>query len=165
MHYNLADSFPVTGGSVTPKRLSLRWKETGCDGEIVATSRDGVNYTGDYWYEKDPERGQVQFRRFTAKKRRNRPPRPLVLRSEFGALDVSFGGVVMKKGRFRGGDVVLFQWGLRRVGGVVKEDRGPIGVRGRRLYSIEFLPEEHAEENSLIELPGEDLIAVGSVSE
>jgi hypothetical protein len=36
------------------------------------------------------------------------------------------------------GDRVRFQWGFRDVDGVVVEDRGPLGVGGRRLYDIAF---------------------------
>lgn len=59
--------------------------------------------------------------------------------------------------RFRKGDLVKFQWGIYPVEGEVKEDRGPIGIKGRHLYMIEFLPEPQAEEPFQIELPAEDL--------
>ena len=39
------------------------------------------------------------------------------------------------------------------------EDRGPIGVGGRRLYSVEF--EINPDEIRYIELPEEDLMAAG----
>lgn len=66
----------------------------------------------------------------------------------------------MSEVRYQKGDRVGFQYGIRRVQGVVKEDRGPIGIRGRRLYLIEYQPLVEAEEKSLVELPAEDLVAV-----
>ena len=44
----------------------------------------------------------------------------------------------MREPRFHVGDRVQFQLGRRIVQGVVKEDRGPIGVKGRRLYAVVF---------------------------
>ena len=41
--------------------------------------------------------------------------------------------------------------------GVVKEDRGPIGIRGRHLYTVEFRPEPQSVSLSVIELPAEEL--------
>ena len=38
----------------------------------------------------------------------------------------------MPEPRFRKGDRVRFRFGSRSVGGEVKEDRGPIGMKGRR---------------------------------
>jgi hypothetical protein len=61
----------------------------------------------------------------------------------------------MPEKQFHEGDLVRFQHGIRRVQGVVKEDRGPIGVKGRRLYLVEYRPEPHY--TSQIELPAEQL--------
>lgn len=73
----------------------------------------------------------------------------------------------MPERRFRKGDRVQFHLGTRTVTGVVREDRGPIGVGGRRLYAVEFpadtngraaapsVPSDHAP--SLIELPADQL--------
>ena len=36
------------------------------------------------------------------------------------------------------GDKVRFVYGVGSVIGIVKEDRGPIGHKGRRLYRIQF---------------------------
>jgi hypothetical protein len=36
------------------------------------------------------------------------------------------------------GESVRFQFGMERVTGVIVEDRGPLGVGGRRLYGIQF---------------------------
>jgi hypothetical protein len=58
---------------------------------------------------------------------------------------------------FRKGDLVKFQLGIRPLEGAVKEDRGPIGVKGRRLYLVEFRPEPQSASLALIELPGEQL--------
>lgn len=59
--------------------------------------------------------------------------------------------------RFRKGDVVRFQLPLRKVEGVVVEDRGPIGVKGRRLYRVEFRFEAVSPSLSHVELPAEKL--------
>jgi hypothetical protein len=56
------------------------------------------------------------------------------------------------------GDLVSFQYGLRKIHGVVREDRGPIGVKGRHLYLIEFKSEPYSP--SEIELPADHLEAV-----
>lgn len=63
----------------------------------------------------------------------------------------------MSERRFRKGDVVRFDFVLNKVQGVVVEDRGPIGVKGRRLYRVEFWFGLYAEEPSHIELPAERL--------
>ena len=44
------------------------------------------------------------------------------------------------------GDVVRFHYGALKVVGTVKEDRGPIGARGRRLYDIRM--DTATEENN-----------------
>jgi hypothetical protein len=62
--------------------------------------------------------------------------------------------------RFRKGDLVSFQIGLRTVQGKVKEDRGPIGIKGRHLYLVEFPGGIHAESPSLVELPAVEMQAV-----
>jgi hypothetical protein len=43
----------------------------------------------------------------------------------------------------------------KKIIGTVKEDRGPIGIKGRRLYSIAFTPEAPPE--FMIELTAEEL--------
>lgn len=58
---------------------------------------------------------------------------------------------------FRKGDLVKFQLGIRPLQGAVKEDRGPIGIKGRHLYLVEFRPEPQSASLSLIELPGDQL--------
>jgi hypothetical protein len=71
----------------------------------------------------------------------------------------------MSEPRFRRGDLVKFQFGVRFVQGSVKEDRGPIGVKGRRLYLVEFLPEPQSDSPFLVELPADELQpAQGAVS-
>lgn len=52
----------------------------------------------------------------------------------------------------RVGDTVSFRFGEDTVVGTVTEDRGNIGVRGRRLYRVEF------DDKRFIELPRERLI-------
>jgi hypothetical protein len=44
----------------------------------------------------------------------------------------------MRQQRVAGGDEVRFRLGGRTVTGNVREDRGPIGVGGRRLYLIDY---------------------------
>lgn len=61
--------------------------------------------------------------------------------------------------QFRKGDRVRFRFGTRSVQGEIKEDRGPIGVKGRHLYLVDFRLESEST-FSQIELPAEDLQAV-----
>jgi hypothetical protein len=61
----------------------------------------------------------------------------------------------MPQPSFRKGDVVRFRFGFRSLQGVVKEDRGPIGIKGRHLYLVEFGPEPQSV--SQIELPADEL--------
>ena len=62
----------------------------------------------------------------------------------------------MAERKFRRGDAVRFRLATRFVRGVVKEDRGPIGIKGRRLYLVEFSPDRDAP-SSFIELPADEL--------
>lgn len=64
----------------------------------------------------------------------------------------------MPKTHFRRGDRVQFRVGSSRLQGRVKEDRGPIGIKGRRLYLIEFKAEP--ESPSQIELPADQIEAI-----
>lgn len=66
----------------------------------------------------------------------------------------------MPEPRFRKGDLVRFRLGTRIVQGEVKEDRGPIGVKGRRLYLVEFRFEPQSDFGSQIELPADQLESV-----
>jgi hypothetical protein len=63
----------------------------------------------------------------------------------------------MSEKKLRKGDRVKFQFGIYPVEGIVKEDRGPIGIGGRRLYLVEFRLGPHVESPSHIELPAERL--------
>jgi hypothetical protein len=63
----------------------------------------------------------------------------------------------MPEQRFRKGDQVRFRLGTRFIQGVVKEDRGPIGVKGRHLYLVVFHFDSEPEVRSQIELPAVDL--------
>ena len=49
------------------------------------------------------------------------------------------------------------EWGLQ---GEVKEDRGPIGVKGRHLYLVDFRLDPQSASLSQIELPADELQAV-----
>ena len=59
--------------------------------------------------------------------------------------------------RFRVGDWVCFDNGLRRVTAKVVEDRGALGVRGRRLYRVRPMPGR--DESLDFEIPEEELEA------
>jgi hypothetical protein len=64
----------------------------------------------------------------------------------------------MRQAQFHKGDRVRFKLALRSVQGVIKEDRGPIGVKGRRLYLVEFSADPPSP--SQVELPADKLEAV-----
>ncbi len=66
----------------------------------------------------------------------------------------------MPEKQFKKGDLVQFQFVNRLIKGIVKEDRGPIGMKGRHLYLIEF--KEGLDDLSQIELPAVDLELVSS---
>lgn len=59
--------------------------------------------------------------------------------------------------RLRVGDRVSFQFGDRRVFGVVVEDRGPLGAHGTRLLAVRS--KLGGLEASIIELPVDELRA------
>lgn len=60
--------------------------------------------------------------------------------------------------RLKAGDLVSFLRAGRRVTGQVIEDRGPLGVGGRRLYRILApVPPEGPEESSSFEMPEEEM--------
>jgi hypothetical protein len=63
-------------------------------------------------------------------------------------------GAPQGQAEFRVGDRVQFGRGLDLVEGVIVEDRGAIGVGGRRLYRIEFRLSPDYE--SAVELPAEE---------
>ena len=53
------------------------------------------------------------------------------------------------------GTPVQFRYGVEDMNGIVKEDRGPIGVKGRRLYLIKFHAEPGYEAE--VELPADQI--------
>jgi hypothetical protein len=61
-------------------------------------------------------------------------------------------------GEFRVGDRVRILHGFRGMIAEIVEDRGPIGVGGRRLYGVKFRVDEWNEETT--ELPEESIEAV-----
>jgi len=65
----------------------------------------------------------------------------------------------MSERKFRTGDRVRFQRGLRHVEGQVREDLGPLGIKGRHLYRVEFPVCRDGETwtTSEIELPAVDM--------
>ncbi len=69
---------------------------------------------------------------------------------------------VMAETRFQIGQPVSFEMGMREVHGIVKEDRGRIGVNGRRLYAVEYPNEAGIADRSTVELPADQLKALPS---
>jgi hypothetical protein len=63
----------------------------------------------------------------------------------------------MTPGKFHVGDQVRILHGFRGLIGEVVEDRGPIGVRGRRLYAVKMRLDEWNEHTT--ELPEDALEA------
>ncbi|WP_395088552.1 hypothetical protein [Armatimonas sp.] len=63
------------------------------------------------------------------------------------------------KGLFKVGDRVKFQRVLHWLEGVIVEDRGNIGIGGRRLYGIQVSvdPQENADDTLYFERPESDL--------
>ena len=59
--------------------------------------------------------------------------------------------------RFKVGDRVRFRFGGRSKLGVIVEDRGPIGVGGRTLYTVRARADRWNE--LVLELPADDLRA------
>jgi hypothetical protein len=74
------------------------------------------------------------------------------------------GAGIMPERRFKRGETVTFRLGVRMVQGIVKEDRGPLGIKGRHLYLVEFGPELFDDSPSQIELPAVDLQLVADKS-
>ncbi len=66
----------------------------------------------------------------------------------------------MRNVGFKVGDRVEFGFGSSDVIGVIIEDRGPIGIGGRRLYGIKF--PLGAEEPLYVELPEVEFTPVSS---
>lgn len=56
---------------------------------------------------------------------------------------------------FHVGNMVRFHFGPNKVNGVVKEDRGPIGLGGRQLYLVQYSLEP--DHQSAVELPADQL--------
>ena len=59
--------------------------------------------------------------------------------------------------QFHVGDWVAFAFGPKKVEAKVVEDRGPIGVRGRRLYRVQLERGQELEEPSTFEVPENEL--------
>ncbi len=66
----------------------------------------------------------------------------------------------MPEPAFRRGDVVRFYLGTRFARGQIREDRGPIRVRGRHLYLVEFRSGPQSASLSFVELPADELQSV-----
>ena len=65
-----------------------------------------------------------------------------------------------RKSAIRVGDHVTFLFGARTVTGIVTEDRGHIGWKGRNLYRIQFSGGLFVPEPFHVELPAELLTVV-----
>jgi hypothetical protein len=63
---------------------------------------------------------------------------------------------------FKKGDRISFLFGTTPVSGQIIEDRGCLGVVGRRLYGIRF--EINPEDPRYIEMPEEEITAVPTVN-
>ena len=61
----------------------------------------------------------------------------------------------MSTAELRVGDYVHFSYGAETMNGRIVEDRGPIGMKGRRLYLVSFWPQHRVE--SRVELPADEL--------
>ena len=72
-------------------------------------------------------------------------------------MERTMGSLTKSQPRFRTGDWVSFLYGTRRLIVQVIEDRGPIGLRGRRLYGVRL--DNDQEEPSTSEIPEDDLRA------
>lgn len=70
----------------------------------------------------------------------------------------------MAERRYRKGDPVRFRFGVKFVEGVVIEERGPIGIGGRRLYGIEFRLGPDGENVMYTELPAVEMQPVEPVA-
>jgi hypothetical protein len=60
-----------------------------------------------------------------------------------------------RKPRFRVGDVVAFLYGPQKVPGEIVEDRGPLGVYGRRLYRVRI--DRGHDDTTILEIPEEEI--------
>lgn len=65
----------------------------------------------------------------------------------------------LKPARFKPGDRVRFHFVEGMIDGLIVEDRGEIGLGGRRLYGIHFVT--NPPEVSYIEMPEEELNPLG----
>ena len=68
----------------------------------------------------------------------------------------------MQKTKYRKGERVRFKLGVSIRQGRIKEDRGPIGIKGRHLYLIEFPADPGSP--SLVELPATEFTVVGQIT-
>lgn len=81
----------------------------------------------------------------------------VVLGSRLSAQDrgniLSKGDTMAESRKFTVGQTIRFRFGIDTFTGTIKEDLGPIGVKGRRIYTIAFTPDSTPE--MIIELPGD----------
>lgn len=63
-------------------------------------------------------------------------------------------------GPFREGDRVRLFWGLTPVEGVIVEDRGNLGVGGRRLYDVRVQLDDNITEPMETTVPADELTLV-----
>jgi hypothetical protein len=69
----------------------------------------------------------------------------------------------MKSNGIQVGDTVRFHFGSHAIVGRVIEDRGPIGVGGRRLYGISY--DLGADHPYYVELPAADIEVIEPVKD
>jgi hypothetical protein len=68
MLYELTDTgYEVTAAVISPRKLSISWREDGDEGGITATSNDGTLYQGRYSYEQDSDVGSTDLILYRAK--------------------------------------------------------------------------------------------------
>jgi hypothetical protein len=65
-----------------------------------------------------------------------------------------------RKSAIRVGDYVTFLFGARTVTGIIKEDCGPIGRKGRNLYRIQFSGGLYVPEPFHVELGADQFTVV-----
>lgn len=62
---------------------------------------------------------------------------------------------IQSEPKFHVGESVSFEFGLRQVRGKIVEDRGPLGVKGRRIYGVQL--DMDPLESMFFELPEDEL--------
>jgi hypothetical protein len=74
--------------------------------------------------------------------------------------DVKNPSAALNPGPFREGDRVRLLWGFTPVEGIIIEDRGNLGVGGRRLYRVQVQLDDNITDPMESTRPAEDLTLV-----